>query len=292
MKPILRKVDAGNDYSFRIREDILPYLYNHWHYHPEVELTLIRKSSGTRLVGDHMERFSDGDLVLLGPNLPHMWRNDDIYFKPDSELRIEAIAVHFLPECLGKTFLNIPEMKPVRLLLNDAKRGIKLSGQLHDRVRKKMEAVLEAEGIRRVTLLLEMLCEIAAGNEKMPLSSMGFIQEHTFDRVDKINEIYNYTFNNFMQPVSIEDVARTVHISPHSFCRYFKTRTSKTFIRFLTEIRIGHACKLILENTMSIAQVCYASGFNNLSNFNRRFKEVTGKTPMEYYRIYSNKKTG
>lgn len=292
MKPILRKVDAGNDHTFRVREDIMPYLYNHWHYHPEAELTLIRKSSGTRLVGDHMERFLDGDLVLLGPNLPHMWRNDDVYFQPGSALKIEAIAVHFLPECLGNTFLSIPEMKPVRLLLEEARRGIRLTGGLHNRVQRKMEAILHAKGIYRVTLLLEMLYDIACSGEKMLLSSLGFIQEHSFDRVDKINEIYHYTFNNFTQPISIEAVARHAHISPHSFCRYFKTRTSRTYIRFLTEIRIGHACKLILENRMSIAQVCYASGFNNLSNFNRRFKEITGKTPLEYYRVYSDRQTG
>ncbi|QEC53310.1 helix-turn-helix protein [Anseongella ginsenosidimutans] len=292
MKPILRKVDAGNDYTFRIREDILPYLYNHWHYHPEAELTFIRRSSGTRLVGDHMERFGDGDLVLLGPNLPHMWRNDDLYFHPGSRHKSESIAVHFLPECLGKTFLHIPEMKPVRLLLEDARRGIRLTGGLHDRIRHKMEVILHAKGVYRVTSLLEMLYDIACSNEKLFLSSLGFTQSHSFDRVDKINEIYHYTFNNFTQPVSIEEAARSAHISPHSFCRYFKTRTSKTYIRFLTEIRVGHACKLILENSMSIAQVCYASGFNNLSNFNRRFKEITGKTPLEYYRIFSDRKTG
>ncbi|HYH56689.1 MAG TPA: AraC family transcriptional regulator, partial [Anseongella sp.] len=178
------------------------------------------------------------------------------------------------------------------LLLGEARRGIKLSGQLQGLVQNKMESILSAEGIYRVNLLLEMLYEIAVSDQRVFLSSLGFIQEYPFERADKINEIYNYTFNNFTQPLSIEDVARTVHISPHSFCRYFKTRTSKTYIRFLTEIRIGHACKLILENSMSIARICYASGFNNLSNFNRRFKEVTGKTPMEYYKLYSNKRTG
>src|SRR5690606_34321255 len=124
MKPILKKVDAGIDYTFRVRRDTLPYLYNHWHYHPEAELTLIKRSSGTRLVGDHMERFQDGDLVLLGPNLPHMWRNDDAYFQPGSSLQVSSVAVHFLPECLGSTFFEIPEMKSVRLLLEDARRGI------------------------------------------------------------------------------------------------------------------------------------------------------------------------
>lgn len=288
MKPILRKVDVASAFSFSIREDILPHLYNHWHYHPEVELTLIRKSSGTRLVGDHMERFEDGDLVLLGSNLPHMWRNDDEYFKADSGLHIEAIAIHFHEHFWGNDFLKLPEMEPIRQLLKNAQTGIKVYGKTRDRLREKMERIYRAGGPMRISLLLELLWAIASTNEKTSLASRGFIQTYSPDRMDKINEIYNYTFNNFTENISIEAVAKAVHISPHSFCRYFKTRTSKTFFQFLIELRIGYACKLILQNEMSIAQVCYACGFNNISNFNRRFKEVTGKSPLMYFRSFVN----
>lgn len=289
MRPILRKIDVGNEYSFSIREDIHPYLYNHWHYHPEVELTLIRKSSGTRLVGDHMERFADGDLVLLGANLPHMWRNDEDYFQADSDLHIEAVAVHFLPDCWGQAFLNMPEMKQIKNLLKDARQGIKITGMTNYRLREKMEQILMEKNCRRITSLINILHEIALSTDKAYLSNKGFLEMYNLERTNKINEIYNYTFNNFMRPIKIEEVAKAVYISPHSFCRYFKTRTSKTYIQFLTEIRIGYACKLILENQINISQICYASGFNNLSNFNRRFKEVTGKTPYEYYKHYTSK---
>jgi AraC-like DNA-binding protein len=282
MKPILRKVSVHGGQSFSVREDILPYLYNHWHYHPEAELTLIRKGRGTRLVGDHMERFSDGDLILLGPNLPHMWRNDADYFKPNSSLHIEAVAIHFHENFWGDAFLHLPEMEPVRLLLKQARRGIKISGMAREQLSREMEAMLQASGTQRITILINLLTAIAATTEKNLLSSLGFVQEYNLQRTDKINEIYHYTFSNFTNPISIETVAKAVHISPHSFCRYFKTRTSKTYFQFLAELRIGYACKLILENEMSMAQVCYSSGFNNVANFNRKFKELTGRTPLQY----------
>ena len=287
MNPILRQVSVDGGQSFSVREDILPYLYNHWHYHPEAELTLIRKGRGTRLVGDHMERFADGDLILLGPNLPHMWRNDADYFKANSDLHIEAIAIHFHEQFWGDAFLQLPEMEPVRLLLKQARRGIRINGTAREQLSLQMEAMLQASGTQRITILITLLTAIAATAEKSPLSSLGFVQEYNLQRTDKINEIYHYTFNNFTNPISIGEVAKAVHISPHSFCRYFKTRTSKTYFEFLAELRIGYACKLILENEMSMAQVCYSSGFNNVANFNRKFKELTGKTPLQYYKEYA-----
>src|SRR5690606_38028065 len=146
-------------------------------------------------------------------------RNDDIYFQSGSNFRVASIAVHFLPECFGSTFFAIPEMKPIRLLLEEARRGIRLTGDLHDRTCRKMEAIPDARGLYRITLLLEMLHDIACSDEKVLLSSLGFVRDHAVDRADKINDIYQYTFNNFTRSVCIEDVARHVHISPHSFCR-------------------------------------------------------------------------
>src|SRR5690606_23125470 len=124
----------------------------------------------------------DGDLVLLGANLPHMWRNDEIYFKPASGLRVEAVAIHFLPECLGKVLLNAPEMKPVRLLLRDAARGFRITGGLHASIRERMEGILEARGVRRRTTVLEMLYDIAVSEEKRGLSSLGFVREDASER--------------------------------------------------------------------------------------------------------------
>ncbi|UBM57177.1 helix-turn-helix domain-containing protein [Marinilongibacter aquaticus] len=288
MRPILRKVNSNAEHSFSVREDIFPFLYNYWHYHPEAELTYIRKSTGTRLVGDNIEPFADGDLVLLGANLPHLWRNDEVYFQ-DKGFRIEAIAIHFYEDFWGTDFLEMPENAHIRDLLIEARRGLKIFGSTHRIISSKMEEILGLKGVRRVVQLYEMLDIIARSSEKEMLCSAGFLEEYTIDPNDKINEIYQYALANFKNGISIEEIAEHVHVSPNYFCRYFKKRTSKTFIEFITELRVGHACKLLIEGTMNISQICFESGFNNLPNFNRKFKELVGKSPTQYCRDFSKR---
>ncbi|GAA4310359.1 AraC family transcriptional regulator [Compostibacter hankyongensis] len=286
MKPILRKVDTGYNYSFSIREDIYPYLYNRWHYHPEMELTLIRKGSGTRLVGDSMEPFADGDLILLGPNLPHMWRSDAQYFQGTPGLHIEAIAIHFKPDFWGNGFLQLPELKRVRELLEKSAQGIRITGRTRQEISTLMEVILKAGDVKRISLLLNMLELIAQSKSCTLLSHIGFTRSYNPENTDNISAIYNYTLDHFQQKIGIRDVAALVNISPHSFCRYFKSRTLKTYWQFLLEVRIGHACKLLIENKLSISQICYTCGFNNLSNFNRQFRMLTGMTPTQYLKTY------
>ncbi|MGK6350941.1 AraC family transcriptional regulator [Parapedobacter sp. DT-150] len=286
MKPILRKIDTGSDYSFSIREDIHPYLYNHWHYHPEVELTLIRKGNGIRLVGDSMEPFRDGDLILLGANIPHLWRSDARYFEQSSELTIEAIAIHFKPNFWGESFLALPEMMSIKKLLERAQRGIKLTGNTQSQVASNLEGIAHTAGIARIERLLRILDLIAASETHELLSSTGFVQTFNTSNTDRIDQIFNYTFTHFKEPLSIEQVASAVHLSPHSFCRYFKIRTLKTYWQFLLEVRIGHACRLLIENRQNISQIAFESGFSNLSNFNRQFKAVMQQTPQQYLKTY------
>ncbi len=287
MKAILRKIDTGQHQSFSVHEDVHPYLYNHWHYHPEVELTLIRKGSGTRLVGDSMERFDDGDLILLGANLPHLWRSDPVYFEGRPDLAIEAVAVHFREDFWGKDFLGLPEMQPLRTVLNRARRGLKLYGATRRRVARQMEAMLSGGPVTRLASLLHVLDIIAQSGEYRLLASPGFTSAYDLVHTDSINAIYNYTLDRFQHKITIREIAAIANVSPHSFCRYFKSRTLKTYWQFLLEVRIGYACKLLMARQGSISQVCFACGFNNLSNFNRQFKAITGHTPTAYLREHT-----
>lgn len=287
MKPILRKIDAGYNYSFSIREDVGSYLYNHWHFHPEAELTLIRKGSGMRLVGDSMESFTDGDLILLGSNLPHLWRSDPEYFTNNENLHIEAVAIHFLENFWGENFLELPEMQKVKGILEQAKRGIKILGKARKTLIPLMEQMLTAREVNRITLLLQMLYLLSESNEFQLLSSIGFSKSYDRGYTDNINRIYNYTLEHFQEKICIRDLASLANVSPNSFCRYFKTRTMKTYWRFLLEVRIGYACKLLIENKTNISQICFSCGFNNLSNFNRHFKEMIGLTPKSYLKEHS-----
>lgn len=286
MKPILRKVDSGNN-SFSIREDIYPFLYNHWHYHPEIELTLIRKGTGVRLVGDSMAPFEDGDLILLGSNLPHMWHSDSIYFQNIPTLNIEAVAIHFREDFWGTAFMQLPELRPIKEMLDLAKRGIRIMGETRDVVIEAMEKNIHVTGPKRIEFLLGILDMISRSADYVLLASPGFNKTYDLTTTDKINLIYTYTFNNFKNNITIKDAAEAANLSPNSFCRYFKTRTLKTYWQFLLEIRIGHACRLLIENKGSVAQICSECGFNNLSNFNRQFKSLLKITPLQYAKTYA-----
>lgn len=287
MKPILRKIDTSHDYSFSVREDIAPYLYNHWHFHPEIELTYIRKGRGMRLVGDSMESFSDGDLILIGDNLPHYWRSDPLYFQNCSTIHVEAIAIHFMKDFWGVPFLNLPEMKDIRDLMLKAGRGIKIMGETRSRIIPIMERMLQAGSAERIALLINMLNILSLSKTYRLLSSIGFGNAYDLIETGNINAIYNYTFDNFQNRISIEEISAVANVSPNSFCRYFKTRTNKTYWQFLLEVRIGYACKLLIENKMNISQICYSCGFNNLSNFNRQFKRITNRTPSKYLKEHA-----
>ena len=202
--------------------------------------------------------------------------------KGSDDLHIEAIAIHFNENFWGDQFLQLPEMVPVSKLFNQARRGIKITGKTQKLLIPKMEAMLRCKNAQRISGLLSMLQLIADSSDCQYLSSIGFSKTYDFAITDKINLIYSYTFENFQSQISIKEVATEVNISPNSFCRYFKTRTLKTYWQFLLEVRIGFACKLLIEGEMSVAQICYECGFNNLSNFNRHFKTLLGKTPLQY----------
>lgn len=284
MKPQLLKVSIQPEHSFNIRKDEVPYFFNHLHYHPELELTLIRKGTGTRFVGDHIENFSEGDLILVGSNLPHMWRSDEVYFEGKKGLLSESTVVHFMDQFWGKSFLEMPEMKSIRELLYRAQRGIRINGNTRDQVSAKMQKLFDLNGFERVITLLQILHLIAVSKDTSLLSGIRF--SFSYDEMDaeRINQVYSFTLTHFQREIPLLEIAKVANVSPNSFCRYFKSKTRKTFSRFLQEIRIGHACKLLSQTDMSINQICYASGFNNLSNFNRYFKEIMQMTPREYVR--------
>lgn len=287
MKPQLLKVTTGPAHSFSIRQDTYPYINNHWHYHPEVELIHIRKGAGTQFIGDSIKRFNEGDVVLIGSQLPHYWRYDDVYFEQDAESHADAAVIHFLENFWGDHFLSLPESKPIKMLLEKAKRGIYIPAETAKIVAEYIDRLLQAEGIHRVTMLMELLSAIAAADDLVYLSSIGF--RHDFDDIEneRINAIYEYSLANFRNKIQLKQIADVARISENSFCRYFKSRTRRTYSQFLIEIRVGDACKLLIEDRLSIKQICFECGFNNLVGFHKYFKLITGKSPLSYQREYT-----
>ena len=282
MKAHLLKVSNQSLRSFSIRKDVVSYFYNQYHYHPEIELLFIEKGTGTQFVGDSIQRFQDGDLLLIGSDCPHYLRSDNMYFQGDENLQAAALVIHFNPEILGEAFLNLVENRFIQQLLEKSKKGLRISGKTKDAVVKQMRGMLTNSDTNQILELFKLLDFLSQSAELEPLASR-IIENNPNDKeTARLNQIYNYSAKHFKRKISIEEIAEVANLSSNSFCRYFKNRTRKHFSHFLNEIRVEYACKLIKENQFQVTQVCYEAGFNNFPNFNNAFKKITGKTPLQY----------
>ncbi|WP_165806598.1 AraC family transcriptional regulator [Chitinophaga parva] len=290
MKAILKKAVPTPESSFNVHKDVGPEMLSAWHYHPEIELLLIKRSAGTCLIGDFVGPFKAGDVYLFGSNLPHTFRHESKYlFRPEDKIG-ESVVVLFPPDLMARHFGNLPECKAILKLLELANQGLRMQASSRKKVTPLLEEMLHATPSRRLVLLLSALECIAGERDYETISSSGFF--HTANSLDqsRVQTIFDYTFSNFHRKILIEEVAAQISMSKHSFCRFFKAKTKKTYLDFLIEVRIGHACRLLLENSdLSVAEVSYMCGYNNLSHFYHQFKEIMQKNPLEYRAQYLKK---
>jgi len=287
MKPHFLKVAVQPQNSFSVRHDVLPTFRGIWHYHPELELHYVIKGEGVRFIGDNISNFSAGEVLLLGENLPHCWRCKEEYFHPDSELNVEVIVIHFLPDCLGKYLLNLPEAYLLPKLFDKAKSGIVMGEKNKAELTRLMREAVGATNLDRIIILLSILRVLAENDdyESITLSHNEFHQSNESDTI-RLNKVCSYTLANYKKEIGLQEIAAIGNLSVTSFCRYFKLMTKKTYSDFLTEIRISHACRFLIEDKLPTEVLCFECGFNNVSNFYRHFKKVTNMTPLEYKRRY------
>jgi AraC-like DNA-binding protein len=288
MKPHFHKVPITLQSSFSIRHDIKPDFGNVWHYHPELELHYNIKGEGLRFIGDNISNFASDEMVLLGENLPHTWRCKDEYFQNNPDLNVEAMVIHFLPDCLGKYLFNLPEAYLIPKLFEKAKSGMIIHGKTKDQLAELMGKAIHATNLERIIILLTILKTLAETDEYDIITSKNTFYQSNESETLRINKICTYTLTNYKKDISLEEVASLSNLSITSFCRYFKLMTKKTYYDFLIEIRVSHACRFLIENKLPTEMICFNCGFNNVSNFYRHFKKVTGMTPLDYKRKYLN----
>ncbi|TKC02396.1 AraC family transcriptional regulator [Pedobacter cryotolerans] len=288
MKPHFHKVPITLQSSFSIRHDIKPDFGNVWHYHPELELHYNVKGEGVRFIGDNISNFAADEMVLLGENLPHTWRCKDEYFQNNPDLNVEAMVIHFLPDCLGKHLLSLPEAYLIPKLYEKAKSGMIIYGKTKVSLAKLMEKAVHATNLERIIILLTILKTLAETDEFELITSKSTFYQSNESETLRINKICTYTLTNYKNDITLEEVASLSNLSITSFCRYFKLMTKKTYYDFLIEIRVSHACRFLIENKLPTEMICFNCGFNNVSNFYRHFKKVTGLTPLDYKRKYLN----
>lgn len=276
------KINLQPEHSFSARHDVVPFFFNKLHYHPEIELVYIIKGTGKQFIGDSIHNFKSGDMILVGENIPHLWRSDEKYFSKKAASACEAYVVHFTGDCFGQAFFHLSENKHLLTLLKKAKQGIRIGGNTKSAIVQLMQELLNASSTKRILLLIEIIDTIAKSKNTKTICRQNANVSFSPSDSERINEVCQYIMKNFNHKLSLRDIAAVAHLSPNSFCRYFKSRIKKSFSNFLIEIRIGHACKLLAENDMPVAEICFECGYNSFSNFNKHFRIVTKKTPLQY----------
>jgi len=279
MKIVPFQIPKNTEEAFRVQVDDLPHLYNHLHQHPEIQLTLIKESHGTLVAGDYVGPFHAGDVFIIGSNQPHVFRNEENYFKKKS--RSITITIFFDETTLGQSFWLLPESKQALQFIKTSSVGYRISGKKKKILTEKLSLIAQTEGIHKLILFLEILKQLISKKEMHPLSK-SIIQRNikSYDG-NRLNKVIEFTFKEYHRTITLKEVASQANLTPEAFCKYFKTRTSKTYISFLNEIRINQACRLLTED-ISVSEICYNCGFSNLSNFNRIFKKLKKISPLEY----------
>lgn len=291
MRAQLHKLPLISNTSFLYNNWHCEHFDKPWHFHEEYELVMIEKSKGTKFIGDKVSGFEEGDLMLIGPRVPHFFRNNDDYYKKNGVLEASSIFIHFTKYFLGKNFFDLPEMKMVQKLLENAQFALEIKGSIKPYILDRLQGMQAERAPQRLVSLLDILIKISESEDVTPLLSAKFEESDqsnicsTTD-TNRINTIFKYIMENFHREIYVHEIAEILHMSNASFSRYFKHHTRKTFSDYVTECRISHACKLLILDDQTISQISYNSGFENLSNFYKHFRKITGIIPKEYRRRF------
>jgi AraC-like DNA-binding protein len=281
MKPVFEKIYNRGDASIRILRLETRSFDHPYHYHPEFELTLITEGSGHRFVGDHTDTFFSNDLVLLGKNLPHCWLD----FGQSKDM-VSAVVIQFAEDCFGKDFFTLPEMHPVNLLFKRAAKGIHFASP-DAALLDALKNLPGTEGPEQVISFLSILRRLSLADDINLLSKSEYHLKPAGTKFSRIDKVFEYVSSNFKSGIDLTVIAGLVHMTPSAFCHYFKKYTKKTFTQYVNEVRVGYACKLLMETGLNVSEVCFQSGYNSLSRFNKCFKKITRKTPLSYRKQFN-----
>jgi AraC-like DNA-binding protein len=276
-KPIREQVPQHEHSSFHCESVDAPDYDSRWHFHPEAQITLARRSDGYRIVGDCIQPLHDGDCVLVGADVPHVWKQD----QGGSRSRVQAIILQF-NEALP--VLAMPEMELVRKLLLRARRGLAITGQTLREVTPRIEALPHTHGAQRIVDLLGILHVLSLSKELKPLASAGFRPVLDAGDSERMGRVLRYIEEHLIDEIKREEVARVAALSEGAFSRFFHSRTGKTLPHYVNELRIGRACRQLTDSDAPITDVAFDCGFRNLANFNRWFLAITKFAPRDYRR--------
>lgn len=280
MAIVFEKIPQETAQSFHCERLLGPDYGTPWHFHPELELTLVRRSQGHRMVGDRIAPLTPGDLVLVGSNLPHVWHQDKT--RDASPQAVDALVIQFAPNFLGAEFWHRPELRGIAELLTRAGRGLHVKGATRAAVERLMEHVFATSGAERLIGLLQILARLAASRELAAVASVGF--RPVLESVDqeRMERVCRYIDARLAEPIRRDACAAEAHLSAGAFSRFFRSRTGMTLPAYISELRIGRACHLLGYTDEKITDVVFLCGFRHVANFNLCFRRQLGMTPREY----------
>jgi AraC-like DNA-binding protein len=288
MKAVIHKSAIPDSRLFVVKYLEEKHFDPSWHSHSEIQLFVVLEGTGTRFIGNSMHTFAPGELIMTGPHLPHLWRSDESYFIKNRSLQTKGIVIYMHQDFLGANIMEKEEMMLVKRLFQKSSLGLEFYGNDKAKVIQLMKELCALQGLGSVIHLLRILNILSVTKDYRYISTTAYLNPSKESETDRMNKVYEYVLQNFRKKINLNDIAELLHMTPTSFSRYFTMKNNKTFSRFLMEIRIKHACKMLIETDTSIEQVCYESGFNTLSNFNMQFKEIMAKTPSEYKKEFLN----
>jgi len=283
MKARFEQISSKSESSFTLLQLCQPQFALSYHFHPQFELTWIQKSSGKRYVGGNVANYTEGDLVLVGSNTPHCWLSEND--KTDDSAR--SLVVQFKSDFVGESFWEMPETVEIKALFQKATAGILILGQTRQQVIKKLENCLTDQSFHKLVGLIEILYIIAVSDETELIDKNFATTNYTFPESERFQKVFQYLIENYQHEITLESVAEIAHLSATAFCRFFKAATHKTLVEVITDFRIHQACSLLNNTDKPVLEVCFESGFGNISYFNKKFKAVTGNTPMEYRKLFN-----
>jgi len=275
MKVLPFKIPKPEHTTLVVQEDMGESFYSKLHQHQEIQISLIKTGEGTFIIGDYVGEFSEGDIFVIGENLPHVFNSDE------SIKKVHMVSLFFMKSVYGETFFELPEFKDLSSFFNHSALGFKIespSRVLFD----LMQTLPKISKLKLFVTFFEIL-RLMTKSRVMTFSSALHTKIYGEEEGNRMRNIFGYTLDHFDKSIRLNEIAQVANMTPNAFCRYFKQRTNKTYVNFLLDIRIGNACKLLSKKTdLSIAEISYKSGFNNLTNFNRKFKSIKGMTPSEF----------
>ena len=289
MKELLEEIKLNPEESFFIGifQDHIDKSY--WHYHQEFELSFITEGAGKRIIGDSTEKFHPGDLIFIGPRIPHVWFPDTKHRRQHSGRTLESVYLLFNQGILPASLTSLPEFKNIRNAIKLSERGVQITGETLNDVSRIMLQQPYINNMKRLMLFYEIMDIIGGSTSFTYLASEDYVKAKFATTNKRINNIHEFLMKNYQNDIDLKEVAEIAHMAPASVCRFFKNTTGLTIFEYLNKIKIDYSCQLLLNTDLNILDISYDCGFNNLSHFNKQFRKFTGITPTQFRNLRGSK---